>query len=108
MFPYSWHNFLFSFFQDSITPKKGHLSYQHLSTISEGICHFMQREFISSCGQYHMQDGQMAQYTELCDYSSEGHKMRNLMKFVIDRCMKFVIDRCMNLYVFKLRAFLNK
>jgi hypothetical protein len=21
-----------------------------------------------------MQDGQMAQYTELCDYSSEGHK----------------------------------
>jgi hypothetical protein len=56
----------------------------------------MQREFISSCGQYHMQDGQMAQYTELCDYSSEGHKMRNLIKFVIDRCM--------NLYVYKLRA----
>jgi hypothetical protein len=34
----------------------------------------MQREFISSHGRYHMQDGQMAQYTELCDYSSEGHK----------------------------------
>jgi hypothetical protein len=43
-----------------------------------------------------MQDGQMAPYTELCDYSSEGHKMRNLIKFVIDRCM--------NLYVYKLRA----
>jgi hypothetical protein len=74
IFPYSWHTFLFSFFQDSIIPEKGHLSDQHLITISERIRHFMQREFISSCGRYHMQDGQMAQYTELCDYSREGHK----------------------------------
>jgi hypothetical protein len=65
---------LFSFFQDSIIPEKGHLSDEHLITISERICRFIQREFISSHGRYHMQDGQIAQYIEVCDYSSEGHK----------------------------------
>jgi hypothetical protein len=41
---------------------------KELMTIPSRICHFLMREYISPRGVFHTPDGQMAQFSMLCDY----------------------------------------
>jgi hypothetical protein len=45
---------------------------EQLMTIPARLCHFLIREYISSCSVYHTLDGHMAQFSMLCDYIQQG------------------------------------
>jgi hypothetical protein len=53
-------------------PSGIHLSEEQLITISERLCRFMMREFISPKGRYHPDNGHRADNAALCDWASES------------------------------------
>jgi hypothetical protein len=45
---------------------------EQLMIIPSRICHFLMHVYISPHGAYHSPDGQMAQFTVLCEYIQQG------------------------------------
>lgn len=69
--PYSLSNLLLWFAQPCSRPTT-HLTDDNLLTVSYRLCRFMMRKFISTGGSYHVKDGHMAQFSDLCDWAGEG------------------------------------